>query len=260
MNQSFCYWSIATGNYSQLLTALVASARAVGVTEDFHVWTDHPVPNAVCHPAGHFDNWGWLFKLVFLRDEVAKLDYDFFVFLDADSWFVRQPENPSRWIQDTPIHLTLGADLTRADSHTHWWEYAAETHIALMRSAGVRHRPIYSVNAGMFIVRRDAIPLVYSLACQYWSLCHRHGVLCVDEPVLAYVAQRLCPDPIPHTLGATHDFWAIDGNGVFAKRLPEGRPFRFRGFLNQYDLELNPAIVHLVRGKNPMLEYAQSLT
>lgn len=259
MTSRFCYWSIATGDYADLLTALVASARRAGVREDFHVWTDREVPGAQCHPAGQFDNWGWLFKLVFLRDEVARLDYDYFIFLDADSWFVRAPEDPGRWIEDTPLHIPFGADLTLAPPRALWWEYPVETHIALMRAAGVRHASLYNVNAGLFIVRRDAIETVCALANQYWSFCQRHGVLCVDEPLLAYVSQRLTRFPERHTLAVSHAFWAIDGNGVFADRLPDGQPFRFRGFLGQYDLTLNPAIVHLVRGKSPMFAFARQI-
>jgi hypothetical protein len=84
-------------------------------------------------------------------------------------------------------------------------------------------------------------------------------VLCVDEPLLAYAMQMLCDTPESHTLTATHDFWATDTNGAFAHRLPDGRPFRFRGFHKLHDLDVNPAIVHLVRGKAPLFDYARSL-
>lgn len=259
MKSRFCYWSIGTDGYCELLTSLVASARKAGVQEDFHFWTNRNVPGAICHPAGLFDSWGWLFKLVFLRHEVSRLDYDFFVFLDADNWFVRRPEDPGRWIEDTPLHVTLGADLTKANPRAHWWRYPVETHVSLMRAAGATHRSLYNTNAGMFIVRRDAITAVYDLANRYWDFCREHGVLCVDEPLLAFAAQFLTPDTGRHTISQSHDFWAIDGTGAFEDRLPDGKPFTFRGFLGQYDMEVNPAIIHLVRGKNPMFEYARGL-
>jgi hypothetical protein len=259
MNSRFCYWSVATGAYSDLLAAMIDSARRVGVREDFHVWTDRPVRGAIVHPAGAFDTWGWLFKLVFLREEVRRLDYDYFVFLDADNWFVRHPGEPGRLLGEAPLHLTLEADLTRAKEVPVWWEYGADTVAGLMHAAGVPHASVYTVNAGMFVVRREAIDRIYALANRFWAFCRQHGVWCVDEMLLAYVMQLLCPRPEAHLLTAVHGFWATDTNGVFANRLPDGRPFRFRGFHRLHDLHLDPAIVHVIRGKGPMLAHARRL-
>lgn len=255
----FCYWTIGTGRYTDLVRTLLASARAVGVGEDFHVWTDREVPGAITHPAGRFDNWGWLFKLVFLRDEVARLDYDYFVYLDADTWFVRHPGDPGRLLRDAPLHASLEADLARAHPGAVWWEYPAETFVGLMREAGVRHASVYGLNAGMFIVRKAAIPTVYALANSFWRHSRRRGVFWVDEPLLAYAMQVLCDDPESHTLTATQDFWATDSNGVFRDRLPEGEPFRFQGFHRQHDCLLNPAIVHVPRAKQALFDRARRL-
>lgn len=259
MKRTFCYWSIGSGAYADLLVALVHSARAVGVTEDFHVWTDREIPGAIAHPAGDFDNWGWLFKLVFLRREVARLGYDYYVFVDADSWFVRHPGDPGAVLGDAPMHATLEADLTRSGAVDFWWDYPTSTFVALMRDAGVRHPAICNVNGGLFIVRHAAVETVYALARGFWRFCRQRGVLCVDEPLLAYAMQLLCDDPEAHTLRATHRFWATDTNGAFTRSLPDGRPFRFRGFHRQYDLDVDPAIVHLVRGKEPLFQRAREL-
>lgn len=259
MSSRFCYWSIGTGTYCDLLHAQVDSARRAGVTEDFHFWTDREVPGAICHPAGRFDNWGWLFKLVFLRREVARLDYDYFVFLDADHWFVRHPGDPGEWLQGSPMHVTLEADLAAPVEVPYWWDYPAATFVTLMRKAGVRHHAVRNVNGGMFIVRRAAIDAVYQLASGFWRFCRDQGVLWVDEPLLAYAMQILCEHPERHTLAKTHRFWATDCSGTHAHRLPDGTPFRFRGYHRQLDLEVDPAIVHLVRGKQPLYAHAREL-
>lgn len=257
MTSSFCYWSVATGEYAEIFAAVIASARAVGVEEEFHVWTDRSIPGAVCHPAGQFDNWGWLFKLVFLRDEVSRLPHDIFVYLDADSWFVRPPGNPSVLLRGSPLHVTLEADLTAPDEVTFWWEYPTSRLVQLMRAAGLADGPVYSVNAGLFIVRREAIPLVYSLTSRFWRFCREHGVLSVDEPLLAYAMQALCGPPLPHSLAATHSYWATDWEGTYRDRLPDGQPFPFRGYHRQLDLQVNPAIVHAIRGKAAILRRAR---
>lgn len=258
MGARFCYWTVATGDYVDLVAAMVDSARRVGVSEPFHVWSDRPVPGAEWHRVGAFNPWGWLFKLVFLREQVQRLDFDYYVFLDADNWFVRHPGDPGRWLSGSPLHLTLEADLTRAESVPVWWEYSAGTIAALMHAAGVRHRSVHTVNAGMFVVRREAIEGVYRLMNRFWAFCREHGVWCVDEMLLSFAMHRVCRDPSPHLLAATHGFWATDTHGVYARRLPDGRPFHFRGFHRQHDLWVDPAIVHLIRGKGPLRAYART--
>ena len=90
MNPSrYCFWSVADGPYANMLQASVRSARRVGVFKDFHLWSDRLVPEAICHLTGPFDKRLWLFKLAFLRQQVSRLNYDYFVWLDADTWFVR---------------------------------------------------------------------------------------------------------------------------------------------------------------------------
>ncbi len=259
MSPRFCYWSIGTGAYCDLLHSMVDSARRAGVTEDFHFWTDREVPGATCHPAGRFDNWGWLFKLVFLRRDVARLNYDYFIYLDSDTWFVRRPMDPEELLQGSPMHATLEADLTGPLEIPVWWDYPASTFVTLMRKAGVRHRAVRNVNGGMFIVRRAAIDAMYQLASAFWRFCREQGVLCVDEPLIAYAMQVLCDQPDKHTLAMTHRFWATDTNGAYATQLPDGRPFRFSGFHRQYNCLVDPAIVHLVRGKDPLFTHAQGL-
>ena len=81
----------------------------------------------------------------------------------------------------------------------------------------------------------------------------------MDEPLLAYATQMLCDHPEAHTLTATQDFWATDDSGAFGVRLPDGQPFHFQGFHRQHDLWINPAIVHLRRGKEPLFEFARGL-
>jgi len=87
----YCYWSLATGDYAKMFAATIRSARQCGVFKDFHVWSDQVVPGAICHEAGPVQRWGCLFKLTYLRDAVSKLDYEYFVWLDTDTWFVRNP-------------------------------------------------------------------------------------------------------------------------------------------------------------------------
>ena len=86
MPNSFCFWTIGDKKHGRMAATLVASARKAGVTADFHVWTDLPeIPEAIVHPCGDFDKTLYMFKFHFLKNEVSKLNYDHYFFLDADN-------------------------------------------------------------------------------------------------------------------------------------------------------------------------------
>jgi len=88
-----CYWSISWGQYSYILQSLLKSFKDVGMTEDFHVFSDKELKYVYNHkliPTIELDQLQF-FKFHYLK-EVAKLDYDIFVFIDADHFFVRKPD------------------------------------------------------------------------------------------------------------------------------------------------------------------------
>ena len=152
MTPSYCYWSVADGEYARMFAATIQSARRAGVFKDFHVWADRPIPEAISHEAGPFEKWQYLFKLTFLRDAVRKLNYDYFVWLDTDTWFVRNPGNVLRVLKGSPIHIALESDVCRKENkRSDWWRCPNETFAALMRTKGVRSRAIFNVNGGLFI-------------------------------------------------------------------------------------------------------------
>lgn len=118
----FCYWSVADGPYAGMVQTAVRSARAAGVCEDSHVWSDREVVRAVTHDPGLYVKALYLFKLEFLRYQVARLRYAFFVFLDADTYFVRHPGNPLAALHGAPVHVLLESDCTRpGNRRPDWW-------------------------------------------------------------------------------------------------------------------------------------------
>src|SRR6267143_7094174 len=135
----YCYWSVVDGDYSKMMNAVVQSARRAGVFKDFHVWSDRPVIDAIHHQINGFDKAHYLFKLVFLRDAVNKLNYDYFVWLDADTYFVRNPGDLLGVLRNSPVHATLESDASlRTNTRADWWGCPLQTFVQLMRNRGVR--------------------------------------------------------------------------------------------------------------------------
>lgn len=255
MKPRFCYWSVVDGDYSWMMAAVIRSARAVGVYHDFHVWSDRQIDGAINHPAGTFDKWGCLFKLVFLRDAVRHLDYEYFIWLDTDMWFVRHPGDPLRVLQGSPLHIALECDLTNPRNvRGDWWGCPNNRFAELMRQHGVRSRSIFNLNGGLFIVHREAVETVFKLAFNFWEFSKKQGFKFNDEPLLCYAMHMLCGNPYVHTTRVTADFWASDWTGVFRDRLPDGNPWWFSDYFTDERIPVNPAIVHAMRSKSALVE------
>jgi hypothetical protein len=236
-----------------MLRTCVRSARAAGVTEDFHVWTNAPIDGAICHPSGALNKPLFIFKFALLREQVKRLDYDAFVWLDAENYFVRHPGDVLRALNGAPVHATLESDVTLPGSrHANWWGIPLPSFCELMRSKGVPGPAVFNTNAGFWIVRREAIDRFCDLAMAFWLACEANLWRVTEEAPLAYAAQIFGGYPVPHTQRATADLWAFDWKGHFAGRLPTGEPWAYEDFFTGERFPVNPAIVHAMRSKAAM--------
>jgi len=255
----FCYWTVADGLYADMATSTIRSARIAGVTEDFHVWSNRTIPGAVSHPAGDFDKWGCLFKLTVLRDAVQSLDYDYYIWFDTDTYFIRNPGNILGALHESPLHIALECNvLSPLNQRWGWWGCSISKYAEMMRAMGVKSDDLYNVNGGLFIVRRDAVESVFDLAMKFYTFCIDQSHRFVDEPLLAYAMHMLCPDLRKHTLRATSDLWATDWKGVFQDRIPSGEPWPFTDFFTGEQFPVNPAIVHAMRSKKALISDGMS--
>lgn len=252
----FCYWSVADGVYAHMMAACIRSARHVGVQEDFHIWTDTLIPDAVCHASGKYEHRGYIFKFDFLLKTVH-LPYDYFVFLDADSFFVRHPGNVVRHTLGSPVHVVLESDCTReTNTRPDWWGCPLDEYVRLMRECGVKSRSVFNTNAGFWIVHRDCAERMVALAMEFWSHCAKQMYPFTEEAPLAYAGHMLMGNPYAHVLEANPDVWASDWTGIFSGRLPDGSSWDFEDYMDEHHFHVNPAIVHAMRSKDILIRTA----
>jgi hypothetical protein len=256
---SYCYWSVADGEFALMAETMVASARRAGVTTEFHIWSDRQIAGATVHPVKGFEKDHYLFKLQFLRDRVTAWRHDYFVWLDADSYFVRDPGNILRVLEGAPVHASLESDACGPHNvRTHWRECPLPIYAHLMRSAGVRGESIFNVNGGFWIVHRAVIEKFCDLAFSFWEAARQRGYTFTEEAPLAYAVHMLCGDPSAHQLRRWTDVWVTDWQGVHGKRFPDGKPWIFRDYFTFEEIEVNPAIVHTVGNKERMIAEARN--
>jgi hypothetical protein len=254
---NYCWWSIGDGIHGKMLRSTVRSMKEHNIEGDIHLWTDQTnIDGATIHPVvtNSFDKKHYLFKFRFLKDQVAKLPYDYFIFFDADSYFVRPlPYDPLIMMQGSPVHSFLESYTSHPKNiRFDWWGCWLTKYEELMREKGVMSRRIYNVNAGLWIVQKEAIGDFYHLSDYFWKYCHKLGVTFTEEAPLAYTTHMLCGDAEAHTLINFTDFWASDWTGNFNNILPTDREWFFEDYFTTEKIPVNPAIVHCMRSKNAL--------
>ena len=258
----FCYWSCdTTRDGPAILATMVASARRAGVTEDFHVFSHKDVPGAVTHRPVKFDLKYHIFKWRMLRDELASLDYDYFVWLDSDNFFTRHPGDfGPRLLRGNSWWCQMESELTSpAIRRSEWWGAPIPSLVKMFRDHGATHNQVWNTNGGMWIVRKDAIAEFTSHAFAFHERCLALGWSDThDETPLAWLGQVLVSptrgvsDPERNTNAETSDVWACDWMGRYTDRLPDGKPWQGEDYLTGVSREVNPAIVHAMRSKSAM--------
>jgi hypothetical protein len=241
-----------------MLQTALDSARAVGVFKDFHVWTDRPIDGAMGHPLKRFNPRGGLFRLDLLYDQVRKLKYDYFVWLDADSFFVRNPGDVLRVLQGAPVHASLEHDAASRDHvQPDWQRCSLSNFTKLMRFNGVRSRGVFTVNSGFWIVHREVIENFCRLAWDFSDFCHKVGYRFGFEPLLAYATQMLCGNPYTHNLKHSADLWAVDRNGHYSGLLPDGRDWQYLDHFSGESMKVNSAIIHAMHSRRALAAQAR---
>lgn len=253
----FCYWSVADGQHAKMFATTIASARAVGIKEEFHVWSDQQIPGAICHPAGVFNKDHYIFKFKFLMEEVIKLDFDYFIFLDADNYFVRHIDDNTydALLRKNNWFVQLESDCTsRFIKRGDWWGCPIKWYPLLFRYLGVKSDKIYNTNAGFWIVKKEAIPEFYKKAMDFFNFARNelHLVNFTEEPALAFVG-HFVDDPELNNFGSTNSVWASDWTGFFKDRLPTKDYWDFEDYMSGERRRVSPAIIHAMRSKDALV-------
>tara|TARA_R110002095_G_scaffold97122_1_gene85019 strand:- start:122 stop:2788 length:2667 start_codon:yes stop_codon:yes gene_type:complete len=267
---SFCYWSIGFGNDHQyaMLRSLVKSARSVGVEEDFHIWTDHgvKVPGSETH---EFYRSGDMLKLEVLKT-LKDYDYDYYVFLDADNYFIRKPTEESVRTMlrlADPLHFSVEAKIndeafsSDKTSRLRWRGVSLQNMISIWAEKEMDGKSIYNLNSGFFVIMREEWGKIYDTCWEgYNFLRNALGVENIsDEIVFSYAMTKLT-NPSGHQIKDKYisDIWAAD-RGNFHNQLPDGNEFPFWTNWNGNKFMVDPAIVRAMKSRPQLIEYGNHI-
>lgn len=244
MNPKYCYWSVCDGAYGAMMEHCVRSARQAGVFREFHILCDRPLAGCECYDAYQIDKTCGLFKLHYLKVGMSRLSFDYFIWLDADSVFVRNPVDVLAPLRRSPLHVPLEVDLSGLTEDREWQGLPLFAYREAMRRQGVAN-PIYLSQSAFWIIHHDAIDTVYELSLGFWHQAKETGLRVEVSAALGYAMHILCADPDAHRLRRHPEVWMSDEEGLFRGSLPDGKAWIWRHPVVPETVEALPAIVHV---------------
>ena len=250
----------------------VRTARAAGVFKEFHVLCDRPLEGCECYDAYELEKTHGLFKLHYLKVGMSRLSFDFFVWLDADTMFARNPVDLLGPMGKSPMHVpleasvwalgencpsrgTAGGDARGPDAKVSgleedclWKGTPLGRLRELWRQEGVANQ-MYVSQSAFWIIHHDAIETAYELAMGFWHKADHAGLEVEVSAALGYAMQMLCADPEAHLLVNHADLWASDDESHFRDSLPDGTAWSWRHRQWTDAVEIQPSIIHLPKSK-----------
>lgn len=262
MNKKICYWSISWGDYDYMLQYLVDSFYRVGMTEDFVTFTEKPIKNCINYrldPNIENDRLQF-FKFEYLKRKMQDMDYDIFVFIDADHYFVRKPDITIEDIlKESPWHSFLESPINTSQTRRQdWWSVPNNVLETLMRRSGVASKEIRNSNGGFWICHKGFINKASELAYKFHNYLKSFNITVPEEVSIAYLSHLMSPVLQDRFLENFTNYWASDWTDNFKDAVPTDREWEYTSYMTYEKLKVKPAIVHAMRSKKALIEEGKS--
>jgi len=273
MKPTYCYWALGVGEkYEHVLRTSVNSLRRWDRDTPFHVFSESSIEGAVQHlprpelvkklerKLGIKRTWNYLLKLECLK-EMHQIPYDFYIFLDADTFFARKPPDLSKLIGDDPMHVFLEGRLASPEEYkkAEWHKCPTEVMVKMMNECGAKKEHIYHLNGGFWMVRRDFIHELCEAAYTFWKFCANRGYYFDAEPLFSYLMATKCNQIENHLLSNNTNIFYYDLLGAFRKQFPKNQPWGAVKFGTDELFMVNPAIIHCLKSKKRMRKEGEKL-
>ena len=250
-------WSVAWGNYRYMTQALMDSIRACGLEHDLLTFSDEPLDGVMsCKMNDRIEmdfRQYWKFKYLPI---LAELDYDLFVFIDSDHYFIRKPPKTfAQIIGDDPWHSFLESPINSPTTRRQdWWGVKNDDMVDVYRGFGAHQRTIYSTNGGFWMCRKDFLSRASSVGLAFGNYQKTLGLDLPEEVGIAVMSHMFSVDYSKRMHSSYEDVWASEWTGSIKNRIPDGSQWQFEEYMTHNRKMVNPAIVHAMRSKDALTE------
>lgn len=255
-------WSVAWGEYRYMLQSLVQSMRDCNIENDILVYCDEPLhgckSRAMLKDVNMDQTQYWKFDYLV---KVAELDYDLFVFIDSDHYFVRKPRlDFSEIIGNDLWHSFLESPLN--DSSTKrgdWWGVKNEAMVNMWKNFGVTQKIMYNTNGGFWICRREFAKHARSVVSNFRQYQGKLGLNLPEEVPIAVLSHMFAVNYANRFHTNYMDIWASEWTGALKDKIPQGMPWKFVEYMTHKESVVDPAIVHAMRSKNALVSMGRDI-
>lgn len=253
-------WSVAWGDYRYMLQSLVKSIRNVGIQDDILVFTDEPIQ--LCKREPLIKNieldFKQYWKFHYLRS-IKSLDYDLFVFIDSDHFFVRKPSITfSDVIGSDPWHSFLESPINSSETKRgDWWGVPNNTMIKIYQNFGVNQNTVYNSNGGFWMCRKSFIDHACDTGLLFRDYQRPFNFDLPEEVGIAIMSHLFSKDYSNRFHSKYLDYWASEWTGSLKDALPNGEPWIFQEYMTHNRTSVNPAVVHAMRSKKALIDYGK---
>lgn len=187
--------------------------------------------------------------------KVAELDYDIFVFIDSDHYFVRKPNlDFSKIIGDDPWHSFLESPINDVSTkRKDWWGAQNQQMTTLWKAFGVNQKIIYNTNGGFWICKKNFAQHAKETVTHFREFQKKAGFNFPEEVAIAVLSHMFSLDYTARFHKNYMDIWASEWTGVFKDAIPNGKPWKFVEYMTNTESVVDPAIVHAMRSKNALV-------
>jgi len=258
MNIKICYWTIAWGNYAYMAQSLVNSAKNIGIQDDFIVFSDKNLINCINYPLDskiELNLSNYMFKFFYLI-KLLELDYEYFVFIDSDSYFVAQPNiSPLDLMKEgNPWHCFLESPINSEKTiRPDWWGVPVKTLTQMYRNLGVINKEIRNVNAGYWICKKSFIKQAYKLGINCYNYFVSNNYHITEEIPMAYITNYMSKNINFHFHENYFNYWASDWTGNFKNIIPLHTTWNYESYMTGEKFKIKHALVHAMRSKNALI-------
>lgn len=255
-------WSVAWGEYRYMLQSLMNSIQSVGVDHDILTFSDEPLHNVIsCEIDKQIDlDFKQYWKFHYLK-KLNELDYDLFVFIDSDHFFVRKPAKDfSEIIGQDLWHSFLESPINSPTTQrSDWWGVPNKQMTELYRDFGVTQKTVYSTNGGFWMCKREFLNHASHVVFLFKEFQRSKKLDLPEEVAIAVLSHLFSPDYSKRFHSNYTDIWASEWTGFLKGALPDGSPWDFQEYMTHQRTTVNPAIVHAMRSKNSLVNLGKEI-
>ena len=245
-----------------MLQALMQSIRDVGIEHDLLTFTDEPLSQVISHPLDpNIELDGPQYWKFHYLSKLQNLDYDFFIFIDSDHYFVRKPAiDTINLIGSDPWHSFLESPINSPlTKRPDWWQIPNSEMVELWRDFGVTQKIIYNSNGGFWICKKEFIKEACNVAFLFNQYQLSRGLRLPEEVAIAVISHLFSVDYTKRFHENYSDFWASEWTNSLNGDLPNGSSWEFEEYMTRERRLINPAIVHAMRSKSKLTDIGRQI-